>query len=314
VNTILLSDEQVAAYLRDLLERLSALGEAYPRVWCPIGPSGGRVAQAAMREVGRSASDIQHVPVAFERATGVVSFPRDPHPEDTVKGKNVLLIDGAIHSGNTFAKVYRAVEALGVAEICSYSLVVRRGATALPSFFGLAIGDHDRALFLKRRFPNNRLSNFGWVRKLAEEDDTRPMIKCGEDFIDKFSWGDLLYEMRVDQRRRTYLYERNGDVQGFVSFRLTPGETILVDTLGVDRTFQRQGVAGHLMRWAETCGRNAHCGAIELWGVDGRKEWYEKRGYGACGEALVLDGTRFHLMRKKLLYNLPDDGVLTTGL
>jgi len=68
------------------------------------------------------------------------------------------------------------------------------------------------------------------------------------------------------------------------------------------------------MRWAETCGRNAHCGAIELWGVDDRKEWYEKRGYGACGEALVLDGTRFHLMRKKLLYNLPDDGVLTTGL
>jgi len=313
LNTILFSDEQVTAYLRDLMERLDNLGEETPKVWCPIGPSGAVLAQAAVRAGPHVASTIQHVLLTFDRATEQVSFPQDENPRRAVEGRNVLLIDGSVHSGNTLMKAYRAVEGLGAKEISSYALVVRSGTSVLPSFFGLVIGDHDRAIFLKKSFPNNRLPVFGCVRKLSDRDQGRSMIHSGEHFIDKFSWSDFLYEMWVDRRRKAYLYERGGTIRGLISFRLTPGESILIDTLGVDKTFQKQGVAGHLMRWGETCGRNAHCGTIQLWSIERRKSWYEKRGYKAFGAEMDLDGEKFHLMAKKVLYNLPEDDVLTMG-
>jgi N-acetylglutamate synthase-like GNAT family acetyltransferase len=139
------------------------------------------------------------------------------------------------------------------------------------------------------------------------------MITSGEPFIDKFSWGDLLYEMRVDSYRRTYVYERKGQIQGFVSFRVELGESVLVDTLAVDEKRHKQGLGGHLIRWSETCGRNADCSTVRLWAVDSRKDWYERQGYERRGEKMVLDGVGFHLMDKRLLYNLPDDHVLTMG-
>ena len=313
MNTVFLSDEEVSAYLRDLVARLAGLGADMPKTWCPIGPSGGGLAQAAMRAAPHLASAIQNIPIAFNRATEQITFPVDPDPGPLLRGKRVLLIDGSIHSGNTFMKAYRAVEALKPADISSYALVVRSGASVLPSFFGLAIGDHDRALFLKKAFPNNRLPAFGCVRKLCDGDQGRPMISCGEGFIDRFSWSDLLYEVRVDHRRKTYVYERGGCIQGLVSLRLVPGDDILIDTLGVDKAFQRQGIAGHLVRWAETCGRNAHCAVTRLWGLEQRRFWYEKQGYETSGDQMVLDGAGFYLMSKKLLYNLPDDDVLTMG-
>jgi GNAT superfamily N-acetyltransferase len=310
VNTVFLSDSTVAAYLRDLLHRLAQLGVDMPKVWCPIGPSGWFVAQAAMREAGDTAATIVHIPVDFDRATGKISFPKDERPGELICGQRVLLVDGAIHSGKTFLKAFRAVEFLGPSDICSYSLVVRAGSAALPSFFGVLIGDHDRALFLRKEYPNNRLPSFGFVRKLSEDDTAKPMITCGEDFIDKFSWSDFLYEMRVDSRRRTYLYERHGAIQGLVSFRLISEEEILLDTLAVGKAFQGQGIAGHLMRWMETCCRNAHCAAINLWGVESQRDFYEHMGYRICGKEMILDGVRFFLMGKKVLYNLPDEDVL----
>lgn len=313
MNTIFLSNEEVAAYLKDLWERLVALKDEMPTLWCPIGPSGGTLAQAAMRVAGGTASKIMHVPIAYDRSTEKVSFPEESDPTSVIAGKRILLMDGSIHSGNTFWKAYQAIEAMGPAEISSYSLVVRVGASILPNYFGLMIGDYDRAIFLKTVFPNNRLFAGGCVRKLADADQACPAILCGQDFVDKFSWGDLWYEMTIDSHRQTYVYHRNGNVKAYVSFRVTPGDDILLDTIAVDKSCQRQGIAGNLMRWTETCGRNCHCATIHLWAVDGRKDWYAKRGYEFCGKELVLDGVKFHLMRKKLLYNLPDDHVLTMG-
>lgn len=321
MNTIFLSDEEVGKYLKDLCKRLKGPNERMPTVWCPIGLSGGSIAKAAFREVDDLLkAQIIIIPIAYNRTKGEISFPGEADPGSVIKGKRVLLMDGSIHSGNTFRKAYLSIEAMQPLEISSYSLVVRAGASILPNYFGVMIGDHDRALFLKETFPNNRLFACGCVRKLADADQTLPKIVCEREFIDKFSWGDLIYEMRVDTRRQTYVYEQyvygkeQERIKGFVSFRITPGDDILVDTLATNKSCKKQGVGGNLIRWAETCGRNHHCNTIHLWAVDDRKEWYYEKGYEFCGEKpLVLDDITFHLMRKKMLYNLPDDDVLTMG-
>jgi GNAT superfamily N-acetyltransferase len=309
-----MSDEVVAAYLRDLVERLACLDGGIPEIWLPIGPSGGAVARAAMAVAGDRLEKISHIPVTYERSTNTIHFPKEADPSSFVRGKKILLIDGSIHSGTTLRAAYRAVEELQPKDISSYSLVVRAGASILPCFWGLMIGDHDRAFFLRRLFPNHRLPTFGCVRKLEGDDLQRPMIVSGEDFIDKFSWSDYTYELNVDPNRRTYVYEQCGTIRGFVSFRFGPGRaTVLIDSLAVAQGCQGQGLGGHLLRWAETCARNAHCAVMELWAVAQRREFYERQFYKALGKTMDLDDASFVLMGKKLLYNLPDDEVLTMG-
>ena len=315
LNTIFLSDEVVDAYLKDLRERLEGLKEEMPTVWCPIGVSGGSIARAALKRADDLKNQIIGVPVAYDRTTEEISFPGEADPSSFIKGKRILLLDGSVHSGKTFRQAYLAIEKMKPLEISSYSLVVRAGASILPNYFSVMIGDYDRALFLKKTFPNNLLFTYGCVRKLADADQALPKISCEKDFIDKFSWGDLIYEMRVDPRRQTYVYEHQGKIKGFVNLRIIPGDDILVDIIAVDRKCKKQGIGGNLMRWAETCGRNNHCATIRLWAVDDRKEWYSDKGYEFCNDKpLVLDGITFHLMRKKLLYNLPDDNVMTMGI
>jgi GNAT superfamily N-acetyltransferase len=152
------------------------------------------------------------------------------------------------------------------------------------------------------------------VRKLSDDDLDKPMIRSGERFIDKFSWSDHMYDGRVDPSRRTYVYERKGRIQGFVSFKLMArGSGLLIDEVAVDRRCQGSGIGGMLMRWAETCGRNEHCLNVQLWSAEDRKGWYGKMGYQLAGKEMTLDGVKFLLMTKKMLYNLPDDDVLTMG-
>jgi len=316
LNTIFISDEEVDAYLRDLHEKLVGLKEKMPTVWCPIGVSGGSILRAALdlQEADDLKNQVTIIPVKYDRKTREISFPGETNPSLAIKGNRVLLLDGSIHSGNTFRQAYLAIEEMKPVEISSYSLVVRMGASILPNHFGVMIEDHDRALFLKEIFPNNRLFACGCVRKLADDDQAMPKPLSGKDFVDKFSWGDIIYEMRIDPRRQTYIYEQGRQIKGFVSFKITPGDDILVDTIVVDQNCQKQGIGGNLMRWAETCGRNHHCKTIYLWAVDDEKKWYHNKGYEFCDDKpLVLDGVTFHLMRKKLLYNLPDDDVLTMG-
>jgi len=128
-------------------------------IWCPIGPSGVRLAQAAMRVVGDLVDKIKHVPIVYNRATDAISFPREPNPASIITGGRVLLLDGSVHSGNTLRKAYLAVEAMQPKEISSYSLVVRVGASIIPNHFGLMIGDYDRAFFLREIFPNPHISS-----------------------------------------------------------------------------------------------------------------------------------------------------------
>ena len=83
----------------------------------------------------------------------------------------------------------------------------------------MLIGDHDRPLYFKDKFPNNRLTEFGIYRKLAEGDLDKPMIHCGKDFLDKVSWSDYWYEVCTDPNRRTYLCDLMGSIRCFTPLR-----------------------------------------------------------------------------------------------
>jgi len=134
------------------------------------------------------------------------------------------------------------------------------------------------------------------------------------DFIDKFSWADRWYEMSTDPSRHVYLHELDGTICGFVGFRLRKGKTSFIDEVGVDEKFKGRGLGGHLMRWAEHCARHRNCGRVELLSVDDEVEWYKYLGYSLVStKPLRISGHEFHLMDKKLLYNLADDETLDMG-
>lgn len=91
--------EEVAAYLRDFLDRLARF-EPVPEVWCPLTDS-GRDLLAAMLDLVR---DIHPglagrvLVVAALGDDGAVRF-ADANAGELLKGRNVLVFDGAVHSG-----------------------------------------------------------------------------------------------------------------------------------------------------------------------------------------------------------------------
>jgi len=309
MHTVYLSDQEVDAYLLDLVERLTALGDDAPSVLVGIGASGAILTRRLVT-VAPQLGDREVLLVDYNRADDRITYIK-ADPVAKLPGKRVLLIDGTVHSGNTLLRVMRDVEKHKPLALSSYALVVRRGARVIPNHFGVLVGDHDRALFLRRSFPNNRLKPYGIWRKIAESDMTKPMISTGRDFIDREHWSDYWYEGRTDPRRQTYLYEVAGEICGFISFRMGDGSKIVVDNIGVDKSKQDCRVGGHLMRWAEHLARHGTCARMELWAIDDRVPWYQKMGYEVVpNEELQLENDKFLLMTKKLLYNLPDDDVL----
>jgi GNAT superfamily N-acetyltransferase len=243
-----------------------------------------------------------------------VSFPGEPSPKALVQGKRVLIVDGTVHSGGTLLKVLKEINGFSPSQVMSYALAVRRGAKTIPNHFGFLIGDHDRVQFPSHLLANNCLFDYGTYRKLSADDASSVMITTGADFIDKLSWEDRLYEMHTDPQRHIYLHELDGEVCGFVSFRIRKSKTILVDELGVDKKFAGQRLGGHLMRWAEHYARHRNCKVIELLAVDNKVEWYQKLGYTTIPDKpLRLSGHDFYTMSKKLLYNLADDHTLDMG-
>jgi len=90
-----------------------------------------------------------------------------------IKDQNVLVMDGAIHSGTTMKAVIDALKKHGAKQICSYGLILKRGAVFVPSIWGMVIDDYDRAYYLLTRLPNLRLQKFkafAHLRMLSQDD------------------------------------------------------------------------------------------------------------------------------------------------
>jgi N-acetylglutamate synthase-like GNAT family acetyltransferase/hypoxanthine-guanine phosphoribosyltransferase len=314
MQTIHLTEDHVAAYLTDFAHRITQLGKETPNIWAVVGASGSIIGKRLATLAPTLHNLADDVIVAYNRAKDQVTFPTEKNPSSAFKNRRVLLIDGTVHSGSTLIRIIKEIKKFKVAGITSYALAVRRGSKVIPNHFGFLIGDHDRVQFPSLRLANNCLCEYGVYRKLSAEDAERKMIRTGEDFIDKISWEDRLYEIANDTSRQVYLHEKNDAICGFISFRFKDGKTVFVDEIAIDKNYRKQGLGGHLMRWAEHCARHRDCTKIELWAVDDQVDFYRYLGYESADKRpLRLSKHKFWRMHKKLLYNLANDETLAMG-
>ncbi len=302
MQTVHLPDEIVDSYLREFAGRLAGLGATFPRLWVGIRDAGSTVARRLLALSPSLQSQVRVADIDFDRNNRQIVFLHEEQPDSFVRNERVLVLDGSVLSGTTLTSAIDTLVSLGAAEVSSYALVVRRGASIIPNHFGLLLGDHDKALFLRRECPTQRLSMYGTYRQLADSDLDRPCVVCGEAFIDKFDWYDYWYELQVDPARRTYIYEHSGAIRALVSFVVNAPHWVLLDTIGVERRLHGQGIGGHLMRWVENYAQHADCADLRLWAVDSRVVWYQGYGFKSVGPKLPLGDHDLCLMHKRLGY------------
>jgi|ERR1051326_4742481 GNAT superfamily N-acetyltransferase len=304
-------DAEVDAYLRDIAARFAVLEPNYPHVWCAIGPSGRILARRLLKLAAELTGSL--IVVRCDRMTHVNTIDTgDPARE--IGGKDILVLDSSVHSGNTMLGVVRDVAKLKPKSITTYSLILKRSSAFVPTCWGLTIGDHDRAYFLLKRLPNNRLHKTALcrhLRLLTEADLGVPPVKSGLESMDRITWADRYYDMRCsDRERRTYLLEVGDAIVGYVTFALkvlTTGDTVLfVDEIAVAGDQQNKGYAGTLMRWAETSARNLCCSEMRLWGIREHVDVYAHLGFEVIvpEATMTLDGEVYIHMRKRVIYHI----------
>lgn len=301
-----LANDTVDAYLRDLLDRLLQITSVERWVWFPVGGSGNKLSNCALRLASKELVDMTQLSrVSHVRQKEEISF-EDDDLGSLLRGANVLVIDSSVHSGWTMKTVTEKIACHNPRDITSYSLVVKRGSSFIPNYFGLVIDDHDRALFLMDKYPNNRMMPTGVVRRLDRSDMKRRPVATSVPSLNRVTWGDMWFEVSTDPTRRTYVYEREGRLLAYMSFLLEDGDQIVVDTLAVDNDFRKQGIGGWLLRWAETSGRCGDCSCVRLWAEGNAVSFYQKYGYRTISpEVIQIDGETYTLMGKALLHHLP---------
>lgn len=326
--THFLGREQVEGYCRDLVRRLIDLEDAMPKVWCPIGTSGQALFDIIIRQMPEERrAEILLQPLTYHKGSDespsrISITPRQGMNEQqatsdlakAVKKLPALVIDSSVHSGSSMLNAAAFLSELGAKNPLTYSLVIKQSSGFIPHYFGVVVGDHDRALFLLDQIPNNRLSKptktlKGYLRRLTENDVDRPgKLDTGVDSISKIGWGDLWYEMRA-HGYEVYVVESEGALCGFVKYRLEPPKRLMLDVIAVDKSLHEMGVGSALFRWAETAARTSSCHSIALWGIEKHIPDYEKAGYKGTDEWINAGGgEKYQFMTKPLLYhfNLKD--------
>lgn len=232
-----------------------------------------------------------------------------------IKGKRVILIDGAIHSGSTMELCHEHLCAAGATEVCSYSLVVKRGASFVPTFFGLIIQDADRAYFLLDEIPNNRLAagknrtNYVHLSVLREKDIHREPVDVGVDSMDRVTWGDRYYDSQDSKDRNTYLLKHLDNAVGYVTLQVEGNQYLAIEEVGVDRNERGKDYGAILMRFADTMARHSGCKSIRLNAKADKIPFYQKYGYNIAPKPPIKLGADevYQPMTRPILYHVRAD-------
>jgi hypoxanthine-guanine phosphoribosyltransferase/ribosomal protein S18 acetylase RimI-like enzyme len=314
--TYLISEEDVRKYARDLCSRLMRM-EPKPDVLCPITQSGTNFLRLFLSEFDSAMkerfSDAQIVQINVTKESRKKHINIDDGDLNIISGRNIFLIDVAIHSGNTMKLCEEALNDHKPAEVFSYSLVVKRSANYFPSIWGLMIEETDRAYFLLDKIPNNRLSTGGTTKpqlpvriiRLDENSSMLPTVTCGVGSMDKLSWGDRLFQMRVtDSNSTTYLLKRGDRIVGYLTVHTGKNEVLYIDEVAVDTTQHENGYGGVMLRFADTLARHYDCRVVRLNAISNKISWYEKYGYeiNPAAKEFNLDGEIYHQMQRPVIY------------
>lgn len=323
--THFLSQEQVKAYCKDFAARIVGLGDKAPTVWCPIGFSGKEIFFHISEFLPNDFTKKLIIqPVVYKKpgpqqlgsvsvtppegGTGSENETEEELREIFETGAGALIIDSSVHSGSSMIGALGFVRGLGATYVLTYSLVIKQSSGLIPHYFGLVVGDHDRALFLLDSIPNNRLAKpktvpKGSLRKLNETDATRNgRLNTGVPSMSKVGMGDLWYEV-LAHGYQVYVIEQDKQLIGYVKYKITSSNTLFLDAIAVDLSQQGGGVGASLFRWAETAARASTCRAIELWGISGMVESYQRMGYKGKERWLNVGDEKYLHMSKPLLYH-----------
>ena len=277
-----------------------------PLIWCAIGHSGQEIAILLGDELpNQIKSELKIIPISYDRDKHLIRFENPRDKKALTKNSTVLLIDSSVHSGASMSAAHKALRQLSVKNICSYSLVLKHGSCFIPNIFGLFIHEFDRAYFLLDKIANHRIMAVGALRLLAQTDVTRRQksVKTDVPSINKMTWPDLWYEVERTGKS-VFVYEDGGKIVGFISFQIKNGH-LLIDAIAVDKSQQRRGIGGNLMRWAETNARLSGCRAMELWAIENQIPFYQdSAGFTLKPEKLDLGSEKYRRMERTLLYNI----------
>jgi len=306
MKTYLLSHDETDKYLRDLIDRLDLNGGT---VWCPITKSGTSVLARIARLVGNQPNAAAVLPISIENGQPIFN---QGNPEEVLKGKKVILIDGAIHSGTMMMTCADKILEYDPLDIFSYSLVVKECSRFIPTMWGVMIDEMDRAYFLLEAYPNNRLSASPaklpppvHVRKLDENTVSRPPVVSGVDSIDRVRWEDRHFQMQLhDSTACTYVLERGKLVLGFLTVHISD-DVLSIDEIAIDNEQKSKGYGGILMRFADTLGRQLNVQSIRLNAIKAEVDFYKKRGYTEIPgqKPLLLGKEEYFPMSRQVLYH-----------
>lgn len=304
--TYYLGDSEVEAYCADFAQRLVALKHNFPTRWFVLGESGEkiflliyeRLPRQFQRKIKSSTTvfvDRKSAKVKYEDKIGTLKFGMSP----------ILLLDSAVHSGQSMSQVVWDLWKRGAKNVLTYTLMLKRSSKFIPTYFGVLVEDQDRMYFQLSTLPNNRLCEkppFGILKEVEQSDFKKKVIKVGEPFAD-ITIGDLLYD-KYTKDYHPYIYEYSGQVAGFVAFDKRD-EVLFIDAWATAQKFQGKGIGGALLRWAETWGRSNKCSSVELWAYHKAIETYQYLGYTFLGDARMKlgDDQKYRLMGKRLLHN-----------
>lgn len=319
MTTYYLSLHETRAYLLDLLTRLERF-EARPTVWCPITRSGEELlkllVELAAEKFPHLIEGVRMVSIAMKNGRKEVSFPNEN--AEQLRGQSVLLLDGAIHSGGMMSVCAAEVLRYEPAELASYALVMKRGSSFIPSFWGLMIEETDRAFFLLDEIPNNRLDAVGHngpsqkkqpqvhLQRLNEQMLKAPLLTSGVVSMDRMKWSDRHFQMVVSGHQIcTYVLQRGIRIVGFVTLHGLPCGGLMVDEVVTDPEQRSKGYGGILMRFADTLARQGKCRAVRLLAIKNKVEYYEKHEYRKVSDAepIHLDDETYWPMEKAVLYH-----------
>lgn len=314
MNTHHIGREEVHAYLRDLVSRLREF-QPVPTVWCPVTKSGDDLLRVLVEVVKADWPElldtVRLLPIEVNEGGDAVHFVGD-RPEDLLPGQAVLLFDGAVHSGRMMSRCTAEVLRHGPAELCSYSLVIKRGSAFIPTLWGVMIDESDRAYFLLNKIPNNRMDAgkrgqpLVQLQKLSAVHLERPILVSGVASIDRMTWSDRHYQMQTTNSGAcTYLLERGQITVGFLTLHFSDADCLWLDEIVVGEVHRNQGYCGVLLRFAETVARHSECRSIRLNALQGRIPIYEGFRYEPIPgkDLLRLGDEEYQPMRKAVLYH-----------
>ena len=301
MKTYFIGKEEVRGYLVDLLRRLDPM----PLVWCPMTASGVALA----RELATLAPPDLQTSVEVH-AIAVVNEALTLPEESAVRGRAVLLLDSAVHSGRMMSHCASEILKFAPSSLTTYALAVRRCSSFFPTLWGVMTDEADRPYFLLDSIPNNRL-NAGAVRPqpsvhmrlLAESHLSHPPIASGLDSIDRVTWADRLFQMNTTPGTYTYVLERGSEIVGFVTVHQT-NDNLSVAEVVVDTTLRDSGYGGILIRFAETLARQGNCQTVRLNAIEARTDLYKRFGYRRSSKPeLKLGSEVYHPMEREVLYH-----------